>query len=136
MKDRKIVVLRYQTLADLEKKLKDLGVVVNVPTDQETLQIEGHIERCNTPELTTTVGKVITVWVSAESAALMADVMPPEVLVDWVQGEKELVEVEDFDPETGESLGVTEVMVAYDWPVYQVETEDGIVTQAAPRIMV
>lgn len=28
------------------------------------------------------------------------------------------------------------VMVAYDWPVYQVETEDGIVTQAAPRIMV
>ena len=123
-------------MADLETKLKALGVVVNAQVDEEALQVEGHIERCNTPELITTAGHVVTVWASDESAELMSGVMPPEVLVDWVQGEKELVEVEDFDPETGESLGVTEVMVAYDWPTYQVETEDGIVTQAAPRIMV
>lgn len=136
MTHRKVVILRYQTLADLETKLKALGVVVNAQVDEEALQVEGHIERCNTPELITTAGHVITVLASNESAELMSDVMPPEVLVDWVQGERELVEVEDFDPETGESLGITEVMVAYDWPVYQVETEDGIVTQAAPRIMV
>ena len=128
-------------MADLETKLKALGVVVNVQVDDEALQVDGHIERCNTPELITTEGHVITVLGSNESAELMSDVMPPEVLVDWVQGEKELVEVEDFDPETGESLGVTEVMVACDWPEYMVEAayDDGqiqFVKQPAPRIMV
>ncbi len=139
MEERKLVVLRYLELADLRVKLQALGVKVNQPVDKETLQIEGHIERCNTPELVTTAGKVITVWASSESAALMAGVMPPEVLVDWVEGETEEVEIEDIDPETGE-VTITTVLLPYDWPAYQItiENEDGstyTIMQHARRIM-
>ena len=135
MKDKKVVVLRYLELEDLRAKLQALGVKVNQPVDKETLQIEGHFEACNTPELTTTVGKVITVWASAESAELMSGVMPPEVLVDWIEGELEEVQIEDTDPETGK-VTTTTAQMPYAWPVYMVEIDGVTFTQAAGRFQV
>ena len=121
MKNRKKVVLRYNNIADLEAKLVLLGVQVHQPVDGETLQIEGHFERCNTPELVATNGTVISVLASPESAVLMQDIMPPEVLVDFVDGEMQEVLVDGV---------VTEQPIP--WPEYQVsDGEGGFATQGA-----
>jgi len=117
--------LRYQALEDLKTKLRLLGVKVA----DEAERIEEWIERCNTPELVTSVGMVLSVLASDEAAGLMQEVMPPEVLVDYVEGEQEQVEV---DGET--------TLVDIPWPEYTVttQTESGSVTttQGAGRFQI
>lgn len=130
VREKILVVLRYQSLADLLTKLQVLGVAVKQPVEGETLQIEGHFERCNTPEMVTTAGRVISVLASPESAAIMSDIMPPEVLVDYIEGEMEQVAVD------GEI-----VEQPIPWPEYDVNIEDGegrasTVKQSAGRIQV
>ena len=97
-------------------KLQTLGVAVNQPS--EDMRIEGHFERCNTPEMVTTNGIVMSVLVSPESATLMQDIMPPQVLVDYVQGEMEQVEVDGKIVEQ-----------PIPWPSYQVDDGEGGLTE-------
>lgn len=123
------VILRYRpNLVSLEKSLKVLGARVNPEPDQ----IEGHIERCNGPELQLANGDiVISVLMSQESADKVRGVVPNGMLVDWINGEQEEV----VDTDTGEVI-----LQDIERPVYEitVSTEDNsdLMTQGPGKFMI
>lgn len=125
---KRIAVIRAISWEVMQTALAALGVSLNPEADK----VEGTISIGNSPPQETDQGVISTVCLHPDQVEYVEGLVP-DMLVDWLDGETEEVEVTSVNPETGAVTTMT-VEQPCAWPSYTVLGDGETTTIEAGRI--